>query len=252
MKVKTPTPFVFSTMDTETTLLGNGNGFATFDKTPIHAQPRFDNKENNNNNKSAKHNVRVVPVEKPLASKTSNVEMKAAKEKEVEKSNVSNNIKQDTTNHARTPSFTVNLSKPLPSPPVSGSKPKPTIVSSMMSHTIVSKPLWQHTMTNAEEISTLELSSQDVQKQETIFELIYTEGEYLEDLKGIYRVNSCSVCFVCCLTWSFCQSFTKAQTLTIIFAPPTITGICRGSERQDGREPEKEADESRKGGCARL
>ncbi|KAF9214717.1 hypothetical protein BGZ59_003168, partial [Podila verticillata] len=188
MKVKTLTPFVISTMDTETTLLGNGNGFATFDKTPIHAQPRFDNKENNNN-KSAKHNVRVVPVEKPVASKPSNVkEMKAAKEKEVEKSKVSNNIKQDTTNHARTPSSAVNLSKPLPSPPISGSKPKPTIVSSMVSHTIVSKPLWQHTMTNAEEISALELSSQDVQKQETIFELIYTEGEYLEDLKGIYRV----------------------------------------------------------------
>ncbi|KAG0348878.1 hypothetical protein BG004_003829 [Podila humilis] len=86
-------------------------------------------------------------------------------------------------------SFTGNLSKPLPSPPVSGvSKAKPPIVSSVVSHAIVSKPLWQHTMTNAEEIKELELTPQDIQKQETIFELIYTEGEYLEDLKAIYRV----------------------------------------------------------------
>ncbi|KAG0334871.1 hypothetical protein BG000_007962 [Podila horticola] len=191
MKVKTMTPFVVSAMDTETSILGNGNGngFAPFDKSPIHTQPRLDNKDNSQS-KNTKHNiVRVVPMEeKPVvATKPSNLKDIKVKEMENEKSKANNNIKQDT-NHARAPSSTVNLSKPLPSPPISGSKPRPTIVSSMVSHTIVSKPLWQHTMTNAEEISTLGLNSQDVQKQETIFELIYTEGEYLEDLKGIYRV----------------------------------------------------------------
>ncbi|KAG0027954.1 hypothetical protein BGZ82_008689 [Podila clonocystis] len=188
MKVKTMTPFVVSAMETETTFLGNGNGFASFDKSPIHTQPLFDNKDNNQS-KTTKYNVRVVPMEeKPVvATKPSNLkDIKVSKEKENEKSKASN-IKQGT-NHARASSSTVNLSKPLPSPPISGSKPRPTIVSSIVSHTIVSKPLWQHTMTNAEEISTLGLNSQDVQKQETIFELIYTEGEYLEDLKGIYRV----------------------------------------------------------------
>ncbi|KAG0356922.1 hypothetical protein BG005_004111 [Podila minutissima] len=189
MKVKTMTPFVVSALETETTILGNGNGFAPFDKSPINTQPRFDNKDNQS--KTTKHNiVRVVPMEeKPLvATKPSNLkDIKVSNEKENETSKVNNNIKQDS-NHARAPSSTVNLSKPLPSPPISGSKPRPTIVSSMVSHSIVSKPLWQHTMTNAEEISTLGLNSQDVQKQETIFELIYTEGEYLEDLKGIYRV----------------------------------------------------------------
>ncbi|KAF9301802.1 hypothetical protein BGZ74_006249 [Mortierella antarctica] len=189
MKVKTMTPFVVSALETETTILGNGNGFAPFDKSPISTQPRFDNKDNQS--KTTKHNiVRVVPMEeKPLvATKPSNLkDIKVSNEKENETSKVNNNIKQDS-DHARAPSSTVNLSKPLPSPPISGSKPRLTIVSSMVSHTIVSKPLWQHTMTNAEEISTLGLNSQDVQKQETIFELIYTEGEYLEDLKGIYRV----------------------------------------------------------------
>ncbi|KAF9335830.1 hypothetical protein BG006_010545 [Podila minutissima] len=189
MKVKTMTPFVVSVLETETTILGNGNGFAPFDKSLIHTQPRFDNKDNQS--KTTKHNiVRVVPMEeKPLvATKPSNLkDIKVSNEKENETSKVNNNIKLDS-NHARAPSSTVNLSKPLPSPPISGSKPRPTIVSSMVNHTIVSKPLWQHTMTNAEEISTLGLNSQDVQKQETIFELIYTEGEYLEDLKGIHRV----------------------------------------------------------------
>ncbi|KAG0027135.1 hypothetical protein BGZ81_005836 [Podila clonocystis] len=182
------TPFAVSAMETETTFLGNGNGFASFDKSLVHTQPLFDNKESNQS-KTTKYNVRVVPMEeKPVvATKPSNLkDTKVSKEKENEKSKASN-IKQDT-NHSRTSSSTVNLSKPLPSPPISGSKPRQTIVSSIVSHTIVSKPLWQHTMTNAEEISTLGLNSQDVQKQETIFELIYTEGEYLEDLKGIYRV----------------------------------------------------------------
>jgi len=50
------------------------------------------------------------------------------------------------------------------------------------------KPLWQHTMTNAEEISALGLSQQDIRRQETIFELIYTESEYLDDLKNIHKV----------------------------------------------------------------
>ncbi|KAG0084332.1 hypothetical protein BGZ92_009980 [Podila epicladia] len=189
MKVKTMTPFVVSALETETPILGNGNGFAPFDKSLIHTQPRFDIKDSQS--KTTKHNVvRVVPIEeKPLvATKSGNLnDIKVSKEKENETSNVNNDIKQDS-NHAKAPSSTVNLSKPLPSPPISGSKPRPTIISSMVSHTIVSKPLWQHTMTNAEEISTLGLNSQDVQKQETIFELIYTEGEYLEDLKGIYRV----------------------------------------------------------------
>ncbi|KAF9576841.1 hypothetical protein EC968_003348 [Mortierella alpina] len=49
------------------------------------------------------------------------------------------------------------------------------------------KPLWQHTRTNAEEILALQLTSQEVQKQETIFELIYTESEYLDDLKSIHK-----------------------------------------------------------------
>ncbi|KAF9311862.1 hypothetical protein BG003_006881 [Podila horticola] len=191
MKVKTMTPIVVSAMDTETSILGNGNGngFAPFDKSPIHTQPRLDNKDNSQSKNTKYTIVRVVPMEeKPVvATKPSNLKDIKVKEMENEKSKANNNIKQDT-NHARAPSSTVNLSKPLPSPPISGSKPRPTIVSSMVSHTIVSKPLWQHTMTNAEEISTLGLNSQDVQKQETIFELIYTEGEYLEDLKGIYRV----------------------------------------------------------------
>ncbi|KAF9354250.1 hypothetical protein BGX26_007933 [Mortierella sp. AD094] len=50
------------------------------------------------------------------------------------------------------------------------------------------KPLWQHTMTTAEQIRVLGLSSQEVQKQETIFELIYTESEYLDDLKSIHKI----------------------------------------------------------------
>ncbi|KAI8598612.1 Dbl homology domain-containing protein [Dissophora ornata] len=50
------------------------------------------------------------------------------------------------------------------------------------------KPLWQHTMTNAEQISALGLTSQEIQKQETIFELIYTESEYLDDLKSIHKI----------------------------------------------------------------
>lgn len=50
------------------------------------------------------------------------------------------------------------------------------------------KPLWQHTMTNAEEISALGLGQQDIRRQETIFELIYTESEYLDDLKNIHKV----------------------------------------------------------------
>lgn len=220
MKVKTMTPFVVSALETETTILGNGNGFAPFDKSPINTQPRFDNKDNQS--KTTKHNiVRVVPMEeKPLvATKPSNLkDIKVSNEKENETSKVNNNIKQDS-NHARAPSSTVNLSKPLPSPPISGSKPRPTIVSSMVSHSIVSKPLWQHTMTNAEEISTLGLNSQDVQKQETIFELIYTEGEYLEDLKGIYRVTfyggyvSLFLCLFICFWVILSTVFTKVQTL---------------------------------------
>ncbi|KAF9115520.1 hypothetical protein BGX27_007535 [Mortierella sp. AM989] len=50
------------------------------------------------------------------------------------------------------------------------------------------KPLWQHTMTTAEQILALGLSSQEIQKQETIFELIYTESEYLDDLKSIHKI----------------------------------------------------------------
>ncbi|KAG0208867.1 hypothetical protein BGX28_000266 [Mortierella sp. GBA30] len=50
------------------------------------------------------------------------------------------------------------------------------------------KPLWQHTRTDAEEIRALGLSTQEIQKQETIFELIYTESEYLDDLKSIHKV----------------------------------------------------------------
>ncbi|KAG0290833.1 hypothetical protein BGZ98_003277 [Dissophora globulifera] len=51
-----------------------------------------------------------------------------------------------------------------------------------------SKPLWQHTMTNAEQIDALGICSQEIQKQETIFELIYTESEYLDDLKSIHKI----------------------------------------------------------------
>ncbi|KAK3819853.1 MAG: Dbl homology domain-containing protein [Benniella sp.] len=50
------------------------------------------------------------------------------------------------------------------------------------------KPLWQHTMTNPEEISALGLSQQEIRRQETIFELIYTESEYLDDLKNIHKM----------------------------------------------------------------
>ncbi|KAI8362126.1 Dbl homology domain-containing protein [Mortierella sp. GBAus27b] len=50
------------------------------------------------------------------------------------------------------------------------------------------KPLWQHTMTNAEQISALGLSQQEIRRQETIFELIYTESEYLDDLKSIHKI----------------------------------------------------------------
>ncbi|KAF9905443.1 hypothetical protein EC991_001671 [Linnemannia zychae] len=50
------------------------------------------------------------------------------------------------------------------------------------------KPLWQHTRTNAEEIRALGLTSQEIQKQETIFELIYTESEYLDDLKNMHKL----------------------------------------------------------------
>ncbi|KAF9425820.1 hypothetical protein BGZ94_007204 [Podila epigama] len=112
-----------------------------------------------------------------------------------EKSNEKANEKSNHMKISLPTGTAVNTSKPLPSPPVSSSstkstKPtKPTIISAMPApHSVVSKPLWQHTMTTAEEISSLGLTSQDVQKQETIFELIYTEGEYLEDLKGIYRL----------------------------------------------------------------
>ncbi|KAF9127326.1 hypothetical protein BGW39_005946 [Mortierella sp. 14UC] len=50
------------------------------------------------------------------------------------------------------------------------------------------KPLWQHTRTNTEEIRALGLTSQEIQKQETIFELIYTESEYLDDLKNMHKL----------------------------------------------------------------
>ncbi|KAF9290723.1 hypothetical protein BGZ68_006256 [Mortierella alpina] len=63
---------------------------------------------------------------------------------------------------------------------------KPTIATLCTGPT---KPLWQHTRTNAEEILALQLSSQEVQKQETIFELIYTESEYLDDLKSIHKAG---------------------------------------------------------------
>jgi len=52
------------------------------------------------------------------------------------------------------------------------------------------KPLWRNTRTNAEEILALGLSNKDIQKQETIFELIYTESDYLDDLKTIHRVRN--------------------------------------------------------------
>jgi hypothetical protein len=66
------------------------------------------------------------------------------------------------------------------------SVPKPTIAAINPGPC---KPLWQHTMTNPEEIQKLGLSIQDIQKQETIFELIYTESEYLDDLKSIHKVT---------------------------------------------------------------
>ncbi|KAG0306214.1 hypothetical protein BGZ97_000837 [Linnemannia gamsii] len=50
------------------------------------------------------------------------------------------------------------------------------------------KPLWQHTRTNADEIRALGLTNQEIQKQETIFELIYTESEYLDDLKNMHKL----------------------------------------------------------------
>ncbi|KAG0237011.1 hypothetical protein BGW41_000303 [Actinomortierella wolfii] len=50
------------------------------------------------------------------------------------------------------------------------------------------KPLWQHTMITPEEIAKLGLTSQEIQRQETIFELIFTEKEYIEDLKTIQRI----------------------------------------------------------------
>ncbi|KAK3845317.1 MAG: hypothetical protein J3R72DRAFT_40684 [Linnemannia gamsii] len=50
------------------------------------------------------------------------------------------------------------------------------------------KPLWQHTRTNAEQIRTLGLTNQEIQKQEKIFELIYTESEYLDDLKNMHKL----------------------------------------------------------------
>ncbi|KAF9435326.1 hypothetical protein BGZ76_006495 [Entomortierella beljakovae] len=50
------------------------------------------------------------------------------------------------------------------------------------------KPLWQQTMTTTEHIRILGLSQQEIQKQETIFELIYTESEYLDDLKTIHKI----------------------------------------------------------------
>lgn len=52
------------------------------------------------------------------------------------------------------------------------------------------KPLWQHTRTNADEIRALGLTNQEIQKQETIFELIYTESEYLDDLKHMHKVTT--------------------------------------------------------------
>ncbi|KAF9970322.1 hypothetical protein BGZ73_006991, partial [Actinomortierella ambigua] len=50
------------------------------------------------------------------------------------------------------------------------------------------KPLWQHTMITPEEIASLELTPQEIQRQETIFELVLTEKEYIEDLKTIQRI----------------------------------------------------------------
>lgn len=50
------------------------------------------------------------------------------------------------------------------------------------------KPLWQHTRTNADQIRALGLTTKEIQKQETIFELIYTESEYLDDLKNMHKL----------------------------------------------------------------
>ncbi|KAG0002580.1 Intersectin 1 (SH3 domain protein) [Entomortierella chlamydospora] len=72
---------------------------------------------------------------------------------------------------------------PNTAPPTPDVKPAITAVSKGPC-----KPLWQNTMTTAEEIRVLGLSSQEVQKQETIFELIYTESEYLDDLKSIHKI----------------------------------------------------------------
>ncbi|KAG0265414.1 hypothetical protein BG011_004799 [Mortierella polycephala] len=75
----------------------------------------------------------------------------------------------------------------------SSSVPKPSIA------TLCSgpcKPLWQHSRTSAEQIRELGLSSQEIQKQETIFELIYTESEYLDDLKSIHKVSNGQGVFV--------------------------------------------------------
>ncbi|KAF9187175.1 Arginase, catabolizes arginine to ornithine and urea [Haplosporangium sp. Z 767] len=76
---------------------------------------------------------------------------------------------------------------PAPTVTTSSSVPKPSIATLCNGPC---KPLWQHTRTSAEQIQELGLSSQEIQKQETIFELIYTESEYLDDLKSIHKVNN--------------------------------------------------------------
>ncbi|KAF9572300.1 hypothetical protein BGW38_008541, partial [Lunasporangiospora selenospora] len=81
---------------------------------------------------------------------------------------------------AATPKSALPTSQPAMSSPTN----RPAIATLCSGPT---KPLWQHTLTNAEEILAMGLTSQEIQKQETIFELIYTELEYLEDLKNIHR-----------------------------------------------------------------
>src|SRR5690606_6179776 len=81
------------------------------------------------------------------------------------------------------------VERELPAPIVAtspSSAPKP-LISTLCSGAC--KPLWQHTRTSAEQIQELGLSSQEIKKQETIFELIYTESEYLDDLKSIHKVS---------------------------------------------------------------
>ncbi|KAF9981016.1 hypothetical protein BGZ65_004423, partial [Modicella reniformis] len=85
---------------------------------------------------------------------------------------------------AQRPTTPMNIT-PIPGLSVS-TTPAPKVAISTMNNGLC-KPLWQHTITNPEQIRALGLSQQDIQKQETIFELIYTESEYLDDLKSIHK-----------------------------------------------------------------